>query len=1107
MNKFAKRMTGALVGLAMAVGVGVAIGASTKKAVAVDADAGSVITFTINIDSVTAAGATWPTSYSTTQTTWSQTVNGVTLSFAAANFTTGTGDNLGTMQNRTDSKGCSYLVNTGLTSGYAILSVQGSSGTARNWDFYGATSTISVSNANPAVVTGGTKVGDTNTNNSEHFFGTGSTYDAGHYPYTHFAMVRVGSRAGYYTGFTVKVIELEKSSKTVTGISVGGSMTKKTYTTAENWDPSGLTVTGIYDSDPSDTVDLTDSVTWTYSPAKPTSSSVSEVVATAHYSTLVANSSAQGVTVTNAPGSLALPYSVSEAFAAIDAGTGVNDVYATGIVSYIVTEYSTQYSNITFDISADGTTSGQQLRAYRAKGDEAVNIAVGDVVVVNGNLTKYGDIYEYAADCTIISRTSPSYTVSYNANGGTGTMADVLDVPAGQYTLLNNAFTAPTGKVFSGWKANNSGDLLDENAVYSVNSDVSFYAQWADAYTVTYTAGTNGSGSYAHALQPAGSYTLLPFANLTGITASSGYRFKNYTVGGQTKNAGDTITLNSATAVTANFELIPEDTTYVFATNYATYASSWNATYGSKTLSGTEVGGEYSATIELRRTNKQSSGVGSDKPYVCPNTTSDEPNLVFTLTEAGKKIKDVIVTYEQRGSNKPTFKLFKGNACSGDTLDTATIGTKNTLSTTDLNDVSFSITGNAGKNDNAGAALVSIYISVEDQAAYGTTDHIKVTSFPNTVYHIGEKYDATGLAVTAYDGANENTANFKDVTDQVVTSLTDGTYEFADSDVPTKEMTVKYTENDVNFFADPISMHVYALAEYELVESAPADWSGNYLIVGENGSNLHAMNGSLSMLDVDGNHKTVAEKTSGVIETGQELEFTIASYSTGYSIQAKSGKYIGWGSGSGNGLTISDTPLVNSLSYDAGTIIAGSGGRRLSFNTDTLGRFRYYQTGTVRLYKLVESSDVSDFADIFLETLSTGASAVCKYNPSTQAVTTNLGDLKTAWKELADTYDLLSPADKEQFRLGVASTDSGASNVAKTLALYDFVAAKYNTQLQGEGYVSNYDFMQRGILPMSGHLPAVMDSNTTMPLVIAVATLGTAAAAGFFLFQRKRKEF
>ena len=44
-----------------------------------------------------------------------------------------------------------------------------------------------------------------------------------------------------------------------------------------------------------------------------------------------------------------------------------------------------------------------------------------------------------------------TYTVSFNANGGTGTMADVTGVPAGAYTLPANGFTAPAGKQFKGW--------------------------------------------------------------------------------------------------------------------------------------------------------------------------------------------------------------------------------------------------------------------------------------------------------------------------------------------------------------------------------------------------------------------------------------------------------------------------------------------------------------------------------------------------------------------------------------------------------------------------------------------------------------------------------
>ena len=40
-----------------------------------------------------------------------------------------------------------------------------------------------------------------------------------------------------------------------------------------------------------------------------------------------------------------------------------------------------------------------------------------------------------------------TYTVSFTANGSTGTMADVNGI-SGEYTLPANGFTAPAGKQF-----------------------------------------------------------------------------------------------------------------------------------------------------------------------------------------------------------------------------------------------------------------------------------------------------------------------------------------------------------------------------------------------------------------------------------------------------------------------------------------------------------------------------------------------------------------------------------------------------------------------------------------------------------------------------------
>ena len=80
-----------------------------------------------------------------------------------------------------------------------------------------------------------------------------------------------------------------------------------------------------------------------------------------------------------------------------------------------------------------------------------------------------------------------TYTVRFNANGGTGTMADVTGVPAGAYTLPANGFTAPAGKQFKGWSTDASGAVI-EGTTYNVTGDVTLYAIWENKpHTHTYS--------------------------------------------------------------------------------------------------------------------------------------------------------------------------------------------------------------------------------------------------------------------------------------------------------------------------------------------------------------------------------------------------------------------------------------------------------------------------------------------------------------------------------------------------------------------------------------------------------------------------------------------
>lgn len=243
-------------------------------------------------------------------------------------------------------------------------------------------------------------------------------------------------------GYNKASATIEIIKGTLEEISVSGFMTKTSYTTIESWSPAGLAVTATYHSGWEEAV--TTGLTWTYEPTQP-AENVTSVVATAHLEEESASSAAQTVTVTVMhAGTFADPYTVDNARAAVDAGSGVTGVYAIGIVSEIVTEYNPEYENITFNISSDGLTTSNQLQAFRCKGSTAhpissnADIEVGATVIVKGNLKNYHGTYEFDANCTVESYTAPEKgdievtfapTTSYEI-GASGTFTASTD-PAG----------------------------------------------------------------------------------------------------------------------------------------------------------------------------------------------------------------------------------------------------------------------------------------------------------------------------------------------------------------------------------------------------------------------------------------------------------------------------------------------------------------------------------------------------------------------------------------------------------------------------------------------------------------------------------------------------
>ena len=139
--------------------------------------------------------------------------------------------------------------------------------------------------------------------------------------------------------------------------------------------------------------------------------------------------------------------------------------------------------------------------------------------------------------------TPTTYTVSFDANGGTGTMAAATGV-SGEYTLPENGFTAPDGKQFKAWSVGGSEKAVGDKITITANTTVT--AVWeAVEYNVTVTGGTASVGAGT----PITKATMGTTVTLTAGAAPSGQMFDKWVV-----ENGD-ITLADATSATTTFTM------------------------------------------------------------------------------------------------------------------------------------------------------------------------------------------------------------------------------------------------------------------------------------------------------------------------------------------------------------------------------------------------------------------------------------------------------------------------------------------------------------------------------------------------------------------------
>lgn len=99
----------------------------------------------------------------------------------------------------------------------------------------------------------------------------------------------------------------------------------------------------------------------------------------------------------------------------------------------------------------------------------------------NGSGTSYaaGAVYSENSNVTLYAQWKQVFTITYNANGGSGAPSDQSKVQGDTISLSTNKPTK-TGNTFTGWNTSSggSGTSYAAGATYSADSSITLYAQW-----------------------------------------------------------------------------------------------------------------------------------------------------------------------------------------------------------------------------------------------------------------------------------------------------------------------------------------------------------------------------------------------------------------------------------------------------------------------------------------------------------------------------------------------------------------------------------------------------------------------------------------------------
>lgn len=246
------------------------------------------------------------------------------------------------------------------------------------------------------------------------------------------------------------------------------------------------------------------------------------------------------------------------------------------------------------------------------------------------------------AIATITIPALTSYTISYNANGGSGTIANQTKWYNKNLTLAKSGFTL-ADYTLTGWKASN-GTVYNLGATYSANAATTLTAQWKLNYTkptITNLQAFRVSSSSDTTESPTGQYIRLRFNFTPGKVGSNAVSTTEYTVSVN----GSELYGYPKTPSNSSIDVILNGTSSATA---ATYTNNTSHTITIKLYDGTDsVGITKTITVGSATFPIDIMGKGGAMGLMTPAIdgqaiTMQEPHIILAGTNIVRLLRDAI---------------------------------------------------------------------------------------------------------------------------------------------------------------------------------------------------------------------------------------------------------------------------------------------------------------------------------------------------------------------------------------------------------------------------------------------------------------------------------